>query len=75
MPIYEYHCKECGYYFDVKATVAEKERGLRPACEQCGSSKLEQVFGGFSLIAGRSVDPRRSGSPAGGCCGGSSSCC
>jgi len=29
MPIYEYHCKECGYYFDVKATIKEKEEGLK----------------------------------------------
>ncbi|MGQ9799963.1 MAG: FmdB family zinc ribbon protein [Ignavibacterium sp.] len=27
MPIYEYHCKECGYYFDVRATVEQKEKG------------------------------------------------
>jgi putative FmdB family regulatory protein len=37
MLIYEYHCKECGHYFDVRAAVAEKEKGLDIACGKCGS--------------------------------------
>jgi putative FmdB family regulatory protein len=75
MPTYEYHCKECGYTFDVRATVAEKERGLAASCEKCGSGELEQVFGGFSLITNRSVKGRSADSAAGGCCGGKSDCC
>lgn len=55
MPTYEFHCKECEYYFEFSSTVAEKERkeGERTiACEQCGSNKVEQVFGGFSILTG-----------------------
>ena len=70
MPMYEYHCLDCKYTFDVKATMQEKEKGLNIACEKCGSTKLEQVFGGFSLLTNKSVRQR-----GGGCCGGNSNCC
>lgn len=77
MPIYEYHCKDCGYYFDVRATIEQKEKGLDLTCEQCGSRNLQQVFGGFAIIGGQTVNVRRDNSQnsSGGCCGGNSSCC
>ena len=76
MPIYEYHCKECGYYFDVNATLKEKEAGLNISCEQCGSKNLNQVFGGFAIFGGQAVNVKSPGSQdGGGCCGGSGSGC
>jgi putative FmdB family regulatory protein len=77
MPTYEYHCKDCGYYFDVKATIKEKEVGLKINCEQCGSENLQQVFGGFAILGGQAVNVKRSnsGNKGGGCCGGSGSGC
>ncbi|MCL5027383.1 MAG: zinc ribbon domain-containing protein [Bacteroidetes bacterium] len=76
MPIYEYHCKDCGYYFDVKATIKEKEEGLKIPCEQCGSENLNQVFGGFAILGGQAVNVKsRDSQNGGGCCGGNSSCC
>ena len=77
MPIYEYHCKDCGYYFAVKATIKEKEEGLKIHCEQCGSENLSQVFGGFAILGGQAVNvkSRESQNNGGGCCGGNSSCC
>lgn len=77
MPIYEYHCKECGYYFDVKATIKEKEEGLNIHCEQCGSENLQQVFGGFAILGGQAVNVKSPLSKNGGegCCGGSGSGC
>jgi putative FmdB family regulatory protein len=73
MPIYEYHCKECGHYFDVWATIAEKEKGLDIACEKCGSKELHQVFAGISIATGASVtgNTRFGGGgcdPSAGCC-------
>lgn len=68
MPIYEYHCKECGNYFDVWATIAEKEKGLDIACEKCGSKELKQVFAGISIATGASVT-RNPPSGGGGWCG------
>lgn len=77
MPTYEYHCKECGYYYDVKATIEQKEKGLDLTCEQCGSKDFEQVFGGFAIVGGKSVNVKSSSSQnsSGSCCGGSGSGC
>lgn len=77
MPTYEYHCKECGYYFDVKATIKEKEEGLKINCEQCGSENLNQVFGGFAILGGQTVNVRSKDTQnnGGGCCGGNGTGC
>ena len=77
MPTYEYHCNECGYYFDVNATLKEKAEGLKLNCEQCGSEKLQQVFGGFAILGGQSVNVKSGElqSNDGGCCGSGSNCC
>jgi putative FmdB family regulatory protein len=75
MPTYEFHCRECGYSFDFFSTVAEKEQRQRErtiTCEQCGSDKVEQVFGGFSLQSGKGVVSSSGG--GGGCCGGTPRC-
>jgi putative FmdB family regulatory protein len=52
MPIYEYLCSECQNKFDVRATFAEKEKGLKPECPNCHSQKTIQVFGGFMVMGG-----------------------
>ncbi len=77
MPTYEYHCKDCGYYFDVKATVKEKEEGLNLNCEKCGSGNLQKVFGGYAIVGKQTVNIKSNDSQnSGGCCGRSgSSCC
>jgi putative FmdB family regulatory protein len=75
MPTYEYHCKECGYSFDFFSTVAEKERKERDTsftCEKCGSDKIEQVFGGFSILSGAQVRKNIGGGSS--CCGGGNCC-
>ena len=48
---YEYRCRECGKMFDVTASVAEKDAGLRPACPGCGSKKAAQVFGAIGILS------------------------
>jgi len=75
MPTYEYHCKECGYSFEFFSTVAEKEQKDRDAsmtCEKCGSDKIEQVFGGFSILSGAQVRKNTDGGSS--CCGGGNCC-
>lgn len=52
MPTYEYVCSECKNKFDVYATLAEKEKGLKPECPNCHSKKTIQVFGSISVIGG-----------------------
>jgi len=74
MPTYEFHCEECGYYFEFLASISEKERKENEhsiACEQCGSTHVDQVFGGFSILTGKSVRPPSGGGgcdPSMGCC-------
>ena len=75
MPNYEFLCRECGYTFEFSSTVNEKERKEREhsiTCEQCGSDKVEQVFGGFSILSGTQV--RRNSGEGSSCCGGGNCC-
>jgi putative FmdB family regulatory protein len=50
MPIYEYLCSDCGERIEVKATIEEKEKGLKVICPKCGSDKTLQVFGSFMVM-------------------------
>ncbi|MCJ7645504.1 zinc ribbon domain-containing protein [bacterium] len=52
MPTYEYVCSECQNKFDVYATMAEKEKGLKPECPNCHSKKTIQVFGSVNFLGG-----------------------
>ncbi|MCM8830419.1 MAG: zinc ribbon domain-containing protein [Candidatus Omnitrophica bacterium] len=51
MPIYEYVCTECKNRFEVSATLAEKEKGLKPDCPRCGSKNTVRFFGGLNFIS------------------------
>ncbi|MGC8580355.1 MAG: FmdB family zinc ribbon protein [bacterium] len=35
--IYEFQCRQCSTIFEIKATLAEKEKGLKPRCPRCNS--------------------------------------
>ncbi|MGQ9818220.1 MAG: FmdB family zinc ribbon protein [bacterium] len=50
MPIYEYLCSNCGERIEVKATIAEKEKGIKVICPKCGSDKILQVFSSFMVM-------------------------
>lgn len=52
MPTYEYVCSECQNKFDVRASIAQKEAGLKPECPNCHSKKTIQVFSGFAIGGG-----------------------
>lgn len=52
MPTYEYICTECEEKTEVRATISEKERGLKVTCPKCGNNKMVQVFGGFAIGGG-----------------------
>ncbi len=46
MPIYEYHCTQCGEKFERKENVKEHEtRQVR--CPKCASEEVRQVFAAF----------------------------
>jgi putative FmdB family regulatory protein len=71
MPTYEYVCTECGEKINIRATIAEKEKGLKVTCLKCGGMKMAQVFGNF-MVMGSSKTGNKSS-----CCGSStgSDCC
>jgi len=50
--IYEYRCDQCGRAFNVRATLAEKEAGLRPSCPHCLSERTSQVFSAVFVRGG-----------------------
>ena len=66
MPTYSYTCNGCGSSFDVQASIAEKQRGLRAKCPKCASEDVRQVLRDVFVIL-------RSGT--GGGCNPSSGCC
>ena len=47
MPIYEYYCQDCEKRFDVKASIQEREKGLKVNCPDCGSCKTIQLLSSF----------------------------
>lgn len=46
MPVYEYRCLDCHETFENTEHIEEHESS-RPACPQCGSGNVEQVFTPF----------------------------
>lgn len=70
--IYDYKCARCGEIFDVWATLAEKEKGLRPQCPKCNSEDTRQMIGSVNLAGNLKTGggmPPMCGPAAGpGCC-------
>jgi putative FmdB family regulatory protein len=68
MPIYEYHCEECGQDSELLVTANAK-----PDCPKCGGRKMSKLL---SIVAA----PTRDGSPGrepgmgGGSCGAGCGC-
>jgi len=51
MPTYEYVCQDCKKITEVRASYEEKQKGLNPKCENCGSEKMNQYFGNMTVTA------------------------
>ncbi|HEX9758293.1 MAG TPA: zinc ribbon domain-containing protein [Nitrospiria bacterium] len=48
MPVYDYHCLECGDVFTVTLALSEKEqKGVR--CPACQSNRAKQLIAPFSV--------------------------
>lgn len=73
MPAYDFLCQECGKSFEIRASMAEHTKGLKPACPACGSRKAVQTFTAFTVLTNRpgTRDPRGGCGPGSGrgCCG------
>jgi putative FmdB family regulatory protein len=75
MPFYSFHCESCGTTFDVRASIEDKENGLKPKCPNCHAQDARQVFTAGVLIgegAQAGLSPLATGPacrPGSGCCG------
>ena len=72
MPIYSFQCDQCGTVFDVRASIQEKETGLKPRCPKCQVQDTRQVIT-VGLLVREGAKPAQSyagcGPNAGpGCC-------
>ena len=52
MPLYDYHCQKCDEVFEIRASINEKEAGLKPQCPECHSQKTRQVITAGLVIRG-----------------------
>lgn len=69
---YEFRCDRCGQRFEVRATVAEKTKGLDLKCPACGSSAATQVYTSIAVFSGGGASRGPTGcggGPQTGCCG------
>ncbi len=48
--IYAFFCRKCGQHFDVRASVAEMDKGVDPECPRCGSKGAEQDLSGVGMV-------------------------
>lgn len=59
MPIFEYHCQDCGHQFEKLVN-----RNEQPKCPACQGSKLEQLL---SVFAVGGATTKLAAAPAGPC--------
>lgn len=75
MPLYSFRCEDCDTNFEVRASIKEKENGLKPECPQCHGQNVRQEITAGLLVreVGRTGGPMTfagCGPDAGpGCCG------
>ena len=72
MPTYEFFCQDCENKFEIKASVSEKEKGLKINCPRCNSDKTIQILGHFFTFSKNSSSNFGDGcgsNPTPGCCG------
>lgn len=73
MPTYDYVCQDCGQPFEVRSSIADYSKGLKPRCPHCGSERAIRAFTRVQMLTSRGGGPDRSGgcgpSCGPGCCG------
>jgi putative FmdB family regulatory protein len=74
MPTYDYVCQICNRPFEVRVSISEYARGIRPRCPSCGSEKAIRTFTQVNVLTSRGkpgAGRARCGPGAGPeCCGG-----
>lgn len=73
MPLYDYQCEQCQTFFEVRATIKEKEVGLEPECPNCHGKQARQLITAGLILrsgGGSGFSMSSCGPNAGpGCCG------
>ncbi len=49
MPIYEFHCIDCGHVFELLKLKKESEK-LEMKCPKCSSPEVERVLSAISVV-------------------------
>ena len=50
MPIYEFECNKCNEFFDIWASMSEKEKVVKKSkCPKCNSKKISEIVGAPSV--------------------------
>jgi putative FmdB family regulatory protein len=52
MPIYEYHCRDCGQEFFLRQSMLARSRG-EARCPQCSSARVTQKVSAFTAQTSR----------------------
>jgi putative FmdB family regulatory protein len=79
--IYEFQCNACNAIFEVRASLAEKEKGLKPQCAACKSGDTHQIVAAFAMggsgndLSSGSLGHSHSGSSCSSCSSGSCGSC
>jgi putative FmdB family regulatory protein len=76
MPIYEYHCEDCGSSFE---TLVRAGRDNETQCPSCNGVSISREMSVFASRGGSAEAGLNGGIPGtmrggGGCCGGSCGC-
>lgn len=71
MPFYDFKYAECDEVFEIRASIQEKEAGLKPDCPKCHSHKAQQVLTtGLVMQQGQTGRAQCDPNAGSGCCGG-----
>ena len=62
VPTYDYVCQDCGETFEIRASISEYSKGVKPRCTRCGSERAVRAFGSVTVLtASRGGGGKRKG--------------
>jgi putative FmdB family regulatory protein len=65
MPVYEYHCRQCGRVFGrLFRTLKAAEAGDVPPCPACGGSDVQRLISTIAVLSGAESRAGESGETA-----------
>lgn len=49
MPMYDFHCNDCGHEFTLEMRISEYEQKKGRECPACGSGNVERMISSFMV--------------------------